>query len=133
MHMEMISKFMQWIGLKEKIDFSDHKPSRVQERDLWWISFGQNIGSEINGKSSLFSRPGIIIKRITNAFYLVAPTTSKPKFGNWYAEISVNKKKTYACLHQIRTIDHRRLSNKIGQIDTAEFKLIKDKFYQLYK
>jgi len=129
----MMKRFFECMTIKEKLHNSDHKPPLVKERDLWWISFGENVGSEINGKSILFSRPGIIIKKLSRQFYLVAPTTSQKKEGSWYVEIKHENKQIFVCLHQIRTIDYRRLSSRIGQIDTDDFNRIKTAFSRLYK
>jgi hypothetical protein len=52
--------------------------------DIWWASVGQNVGSEINGKSRLFSRPVIIFKKLAHGFYFVIPTTTKPKGLQYY-------------------------------------------------
>lgn len=132
--MEIIDKFFEWIKLKMKLDSGTHKPPLVHERDIWWISFGKNVGSEINGKSELYSRPGLVLKKLSSGLYLVAPTTSKSKMGNWYIEIQISgKTKTYICLHQIRIIDYRRLWSKIGQIDSAKFLQVKERFHNLYK
>ena len=129
----MIKKFLEWIKLKEKLHNVQKEPPLVKERDLWWISFGENVGSEINGKSVLFSRPGIVIKKLSRGFYLVAPTTTKKKEGSWYVEITQERKFMYVCLHQIRVIDYRRLSSRLGQIDGSDFEKIKTAFLQLYK
>ena len=131
--MDTLFKFIDWMKLKIKLDSGEHVAPLIHERDIWWISFGKNIGSEINGKSDLFSRPGIILKKLSNSFYLVAPTTSKEKTGSWYTEINYAGRKTYVCLHQIRTIDYRRLRSRIGQIDDIQFGTIKERFKNLYK
>lgn len=39
----------------------------------------------------------------------------------------------YVCLNQIRTIDHRRLFSKLGQIDTDHFDKVKEGFWRLYR
>jgi mRNA-degrading endonuclease toxin of MazEF toxin-antitoxin module len=39
----------------------------------------------------------------------------------------------YVCLNQIRTIDYRRLSSKVGQIDTDDFDRVREAFWRLYK
>lgn len=71
----MIKRFLEWIKLKEKLHDIEAGSPTVKERDLWWVSFGENIGSEINGKSNLFSRPAVILKKLSRGFYLVVPTT----------------------------------------------------------
>lgn len=131
--METLFKFIDWIKIKIILDSIVHKPPLIDERDIWWISFGKNIGSEINGKSRLFSRPGIILKKLSSKFYLVAPTISKDDLGSWYVKITYAGRQTYVCLHQIRTLDYRRLSNKIGQLDDVQFNKIKAGFANLYK
>ncbi len=129
----MIKRFLEWIRLKEKLHNIETKPPLVSERDVWWISFGDNVGSEINGKSDLFSRPGIILKKLSRDLYLVAPTTSKEKEGSWYAPIYHNSRMTYVCLHQIKTIDSRRLSSKLFRLDQDNFLKVKRAFWALYK
>ena len=129
----MIKRFLEWIGLKEKLDKNSSEPPLVKERDLWWISFGENVGSEINGKNKLFSRPGLIFKKLSRGFFLVAPTTTQKKVGSWYVEIKQEGKTMYVCLHQIRVVDYRRLSTRLGQMDSDDFKKIKESFWKLYK
>lgn len=131
--METLFKFIDWMKLKIKLDSGEHKPPLVEERDIWWISFGKNIGSEINGKSNKFSRPGVVIKKLARNFYLVAPTTSKERIGNWYVRIQQNNTVSYVCLHQIRTTDYRRFLSKMGQVDVSDFTKIKTAFAELYK
>ncbi len=129
----MIKKFFEWIELKKKLHEIIFDSPIVKERDLWWISFGENVGSEINGKSKLFSRPALIIKKLSRGFFLVAPTTSMPHQGSWYVKIRHGGKYTFVCLHQIRTIDYRRLSSQLGKIDETDFKIVKEAFHKLYK
>jgi mRNA interferase MazF len=131
--METFLKFIDWMRLKISLDTVQRAIPPVNERDIWWISFGKNIGSEINGKSEWFSRPGLVLKKLSHGFYLVAPITSKQHTGYWYIKIRLTHKDSYVCLHQIRSIDYRRLSNRIGQINSPEFIIIKEKFHELYK
>jgi mRNA interferase MazF len=77
-----IRRFVQWMGLKEKVHRQAHRPPIVSERDIWWASVGENVGSEINGKSGLFSRPVIVFRKLAHGFYFVIPTTTRPKQGS---------------------------------------------------
>lgn len=124
--------FLKWCGLKQKLHENKATGPFVRERELWWVSLGENVGSEINGKSELYSRPVIILKKLAHGFFLVAPTTTKEREGTWYVPIVYNDKKTYVCLHQIRTIDYRRLSSRIGQINGDDFESVKKGFKDLY-
>lgn len=127
-----IKNFLEWIKLKERLHHQTHKPPLVSERDLWWTSIGENVGSELNGKSDLFSRPVIIFKKLSHGFYFVIPTTSQDKEGSWFVSFGHKRKKMSACLHQARAIDYRRLSNKIGQIDTSDYGRVREGFTRLY-
>jgi len=129
----MFKNFLEWIKLKEVLHNKKRITPLVVERDIWWVSFGENIGSEINGKSKWFSRPGLVLKKLSRGSYLVAPTTSKKREGTWYVEITQDGKKMYVCLHQIRTIDYRRLSSRLGHAEGRDFHRVKEAFFRLYK
>jgi mRNA-degrading endonuclease toxin of MazEF toxin-antitoxin module len=95
-------------------------------------SIGENVGSEIGGKSDLFSRPVIVFKKLAHGFYFVIPTTTKEKNGSWY--VAFMHKGTYmnACLHQARAIDFRRISSKLGTLDSEDMRKVKEGFSSLY-
>jgi mRNA interferase MazF len=127
-----MKRFLEWIGLKERLHIKVHRPPLVSEGDIWWASIGENVGSEINGKSALFSRPVIIIKKLSHSFYLVVPTTTKPRIGTWYVQFRHKEMENVACLHQVRSIDYRRISSKLGTLDDADLVRIKEGFKNLY-
>jgi mRNA interferase MazF len=124
--------FPGWMRLKETLHRREHRPPFVSERDIWWASFGENVGSEMNGKSDRFSRPALVLKKLAHGFYLVAPTTTQTHAGSWYVSVSLGGKEECICLNQIRVIDYRRLYSKLGQIDTDNFELVRASFQRLY-
>jgi hypothetical protein len=46
----------------KKLHQGAQSPPLVTAGDIWWASVGQNVGSEINGKSRLFSRPRLLLR-----------------------------------------------------------------------
>lgn len=128
----IIKRFAEWIGLKERLHNTEHKPPLVSEGDIWWVSIGENIGSEINGKSELFSRPAVIFKKLTHGFYFVIPTTTQKKEGSWFVGFRHGGKEMVACLHQARAIDYRRLSAKLGTLDDEDRRRVVEGFGNLY-
>ena len=128
-----MKKFPEWIMLKESLHGAAHKPPLVSEREIWWASVGENVGSEVNGKSKLFSRPVIIFKKLAHGFYFVIPTTTQERQGSWYVGFRQQGKDMIACLHQARAIDYRRLSSRLGRIDSNDFTRIQEGFWDLYK
>jgi mRNA interferase MazF len=127
-----MKRFLEWFGLKETLHEKQHRTPLVSERDIWWASIGENVGSEINGKSERFSRPVIIFKKLSHGFYFVIPTTTQAKEGSWFVPFVHKDKAMTACLHQARAIDYRRLSNKLGRLDTADYERVAEGFATLY-
>ncbi len=127
-----MKQFLEWIGLKERLHNISDKPPLVSQGDIWWASIGENVGSEVNGKSTLFSRPVIIFKKLAHGFYFVIPTTTKIREGTWYVKFRQRERDMVACLHQARAIDYRRLSSKLGTLDDEDYSRIKSGFSSLY-
>ncbi len=127
-----IKNFKDWFSLKPKLDSNNHKPPFVSERDIWWAHLGENIGTEISGKSKKFTRPVIIYKKLSNYTFLVIPTSTKIKSGSWYFNFIYKNKSLITCLHQIKIIDYRRLDDKMGKISQLDFELIKKSLLNLY-
>lgn len=125
-------RFGEWINLKESLNKQINRPPFVSEGDVWWISIGENVGSEINGKDILFSRPAVIFKKLAHGFYFVIPTTTKQRKGTWYIGFKHQSICMAACLHQARAVDYQRLSSKFGTLDNEGFTRIKKGFQELY-
>jgi mRNA interferase MazF len=123
--------FLEWIGLKQKLHETAHKPPHVSERDMWWASIGENVGSEMNGKSDRFTRPVLIIKKLAHGFYFVAPTTTQEREGTWYVHVRLADQDEFVCLHQVRVIDYRRLNSTrtISKTSNRRFSDCMDKMF----
>ncbi len=124
--------FANWMQKKAELDTATHNPPHVSVGDIWWASIGENIGSEVNGKSELYSRPVIIFKKLAHGFYFVIPTSTKDKKGSWYVPYRHQEVHNVACLHQARAVDHRRILSKLGTLDDTDFASVKDGFMKLY-
>lgn len=55
-------KFVDWTKLKIATHFSN-KNVYFREGEIWWVSIGQNIGNEQNGKNTNFERSVLIFKK----------------------------------------------------------------------
>ena len=124
--------FKEWINLKEKLHFNAKLP-RIKEGEIWWCSFGENIGTEINGKSARFTRPVLIMKKLSQFGFMGIPLTSQEKSGSWYAEFEFLNKKEYAALCQARVMSVSRLHSRLGQIPKSDLNLVKNAFHELYQ
>lgn len=123
--------FDDWIDLKERL----HNMNRlrtIHENEVWWCAMGENVGVEINGKSSTLARPVLIFKKLSRYGFLGIPLTSKPHQGSWYAPFRFQGRNQVAVLAQIRVISGSRLYRKIGDIDDSDKTIIREAFRNLY-
>ena len=138
----MQKEFDVWNGLKKQINLKPRVPENeavdvggvyVHPREIWWFSTGVNVGSEIDGKNSLFERPGIILKTHNQFTSTIIPISSnKPEMYFSY-NFLFNDVIQSAILSQAKLIDHKRLSRKIGTLDNENFQRLKNKFLKYYK
>lgn len=130
--MSIVKRFLEWIRLKEKLHSNISKPPLFKEGEIWWCSVGENVGSEINGKSNLFSRPVLIFKKLSSSTFLGIPTSSQDRKGSWYVSITLHGTNSVVVLSQVRVFDFKRLSNRIGRIDSTNMKKVKTGFRNLF-
>ena len=124
--------FEEWIGLKEDLHFNAKMP-RILDGEIWWCSFGENVGVEINGKSARFTRPVLIMKKLSKFGFMGIPLTSQKKTGSWYVEFGFLGKREFAALCQARTMSVSRLHSKLGRVPESDLERVKDAFHKLYK
>ena len=124
-------KFNDWIEIKEKLHNTARIP-RILEGEVWWCGMGENIGTEINGKHATFSRPVVIMKKLSRLGFMGIPLTSQEKTGSWYVEFEFLNKKEYAALSQARYFSVSRLYTKMGRIPDSDLIIIKKGFLDLY-
>lgn len=124
--------FDEWVNLKKKLHFGYSAP-KISEGDIWWCGCGENVGVEINGKSSRFSRPVLVMKKLSFQGFMGVPLTSQEKTGTWYAKFTFLNKNEYAALCQARVMSTSRLYSKIGQIPKSDLEIVRKAFIDLYK
>ncbi len=89
---------------------------------MWWCRFGVNIGTEQDGRGEKFLRPALMLRGFGADACLVAPlTTSTREHPLRIAIGMINEKQARVNLSQLRVIDTRRLTEKIGFLDKAVF------------
>jgi mRNA interferase MazF len=127
-----LKNFTDWFNLKPKLNSAIHKPPLVNIGDIWWCHLGENIGTEISGKSNSFTRPCIVLIKFSQYSFFVIPCSSKTKEGSWFVKFIHNSKEMVAVLSQARSIDYRRIQNKMGRMDESDMENIKTQMKRLY-
>ena len=123
----MEKDFDLWNGIKKVTDAADEAARLYfREGEVWWVRLGKNIGYEIDGKSSEFTRPVVILKKYNQYSFLALPLTTAPKPNPYRLPIGiVDGRKAFATLSQLRNIDSKRLVKKIVHLDPEILAAIK--------
>lgn len=124
--------FENWNTEKQKIHQRiNDKNFWFENREIWWCSFGINIGVEIDGKSQNFDRPALIIKVFNREGLYVLPITTKDKIDKFHFQLKGCGEKEIGfnsvVLTQLKFISSKRLFRKIGIVSKSDFQKIKDK------
>ena len=116
--------FDLWNRLKQLLHNEKQSPF-FRNRDVWFCSFGENIGFEQDGKGEEFLRPVLIVRKFNNDLFLGVALTSQKKEGKYYYKISdIGGRKNWLILSQIRTFSAYRLRYQIGRLSLDEFNSI---------
>ena len=123
--------FMEWMERKEQLHDAKNLVN-IHEGEIWWCAVGENVGVEINGKNKDFSRPILVLKKLSRYGFMGVPLTSQPHEGTWYVKFIFQKKEEFAVLAQSRVVSVQRLYNKMGQLPYSDLQLVKDGFRNLF-
>ena len=123
--------FERWNSLKQRLDEVGRLPA-IKEGEIWWTATGENIGSEINGKNSKYSRPVLILKKLSRYTFMGIPLTSQVKTGSWYVNFIFKDKTEYAAVCQARVMSVSRLYTKIGNVPESDLEKVRAGFLSLY-
>ena len=121
----------KWNTLKGDLHILGRRP-KFATGEIWWASFGDNMGVEINGKHEFYSRPVYIFKKLSSLGFLGVPLTSQNKTGSWYVPFYFNGRFENAILAQIKVMSVYRLYDRIGELDDKNIVRIKEGFQKLF-
>lgn len=125
---EIIRPFVDWIKIKIKLHIDiNERELYFYEKQIWWASIGQNVGSEQNGKNDNFERPILVLKKFNEDTLWAIMASSKIRSGRYYTSCHLDDKEFSLNLSQLRLISSRRLLRLVGMISLEEFELIRDK------
>ncbi|MDR3558719.1 MAG: type II toxin-antitoxin system PemK/MazF family toxin [Candidatus Pacebacteria bacterium] len=129
----MIQKYFKdydgWNHKKKNLNGLPEK--QFSEREIWWVSLGVNVGTEIDGKNYHFERPILVLKKISNHALWALPIGSTPRKGNYFHTIQIGNRSKTISLHQIRLVSSKRLLRNIDRIDFFEYLIILKKMQNL--
>ncbi len=125
--------FDSWNELKKEVEHTElGEDFYFYEREIWWCHIGENVGIESCGKGIKFNRPVLIIKKYNKHHCVVIPTTTTERTGKFYFPVLINGIRSFLMLSQIKTIDSKRLENKIITVEVDEFNKIKNLISEIF-
>lgn len=133
----MKKDFKKWHNKKEFINKMEQRPF-FHELEIWFCYVGVNVGFEQDGQGEDFLRPVIIFRKFNNEIFWGIPLTKsikkikKESLKYYYKFSFIDDVKSLAILSQIRLIDSKRLSRRIGYINENNFKEMKEKLKELF-
>ncbi|MEK7646429.1 MAG: type II toxin-antitoxin system PemK/MazF family toxin [Patescibacteria group bacterium] len=117
----MKKDYSKWSVQKEGINSIETRPL-FQQRDIWFCAIGCNIGYEEDGAGDDFIRPIVVVCKINSNMCWVVPLTRTSKANQFYFKLSVfSEGFSMAILSQLRIVDAKRLSRKIGFVPQDVF------------
>lgn len=124
---DTIKTFVDWIKIKTKTHMRETDDKFIHEGEIWWASFGRNVGSELNGKNDSFERPVLVFKKVSDTTFWALPITSKVKEKVYSQHVFINKngEENAVVWTQIRLLSNRRLIRKAGRLSKGNQKKIK--------
>jgi mRNA interferase MazF len=132
----MKKDFIKWHGKKSAIETIVKRPF-FHEREIWFCYIGANVGFEQDGRGEDFIRPIVIIRKFNNEIFWGIPLTKAKKKLNskakkyYYLFSFMPNIESAAILSQIRLIDGKRLSRRIGSMTETQFRELNKKLKAL--
>ena len=123
----------EWNVVKEDFHCTPNsKLQFVRNGEIWWVGVGENVGVEINGKSEYFSRPVLVLKKLSHYGFMGIPLTSQRHKGSWYVPFIFQGNVETAVLAQAKVFSTARLYGRIGQIPDTDLEKVREGFIKLY-
>lgn len=117
---DKIKQFDMWNSIKKRVN--SLSPRLYTVREIWWCKLGVNVGFEQDGNGEQYQRPVVIVRSFGGKVCMIVPLTTSTHKHNLRIPVGlVDGKNASAILSQIKTIDTRRLSEKISFMDKDRF------------
>jgi len=123
--------FDKWNEVKKRVH-QEERTVNIRAGEIRWVSFGINIGSEIDGKGLSFTRPALILHVIGSHLALIIPMSTKVKDIAGYVPFTWKNITTALCLHQIRIVSNKRVLSRKGRISQNKLKAIKKELSKFF-
>lgn len=123
--------FDKWNAVKKRLQ-AEEREINIRKGEIRWVSFGVNIGSEMDGKGISFARPALIIHVIGARLALIVPLTTKVKDIPGYVPFAWNNRANALCVHQMKVVSQKRILGRLGKISVNRLEQCKNDITSFY-
>lgn len=95
------------------------------EGEVWRAALGVSLGREVLGRGPNYQRPVVILVKHHSSLCMVVPLTTHHKPSKHHIGLTVKGIARRALLDQIRTIDCKRLIQRIDTLSPEDFSNLK--------
>ena len=124
-------RFDEWNEVK-KNTHGLRRMRAMMEGEGWWCARGEHVVVECVGKSEVFSRPVLVLKKLSRFGFMGIPLTSQMHEGDWYVPFVFQGKTSVAVLSQARTFSVLRLCRRMGTLPESDLNAVAIGFDRLY-
>lgn len=118
----MEKDFKRWHEKKSLINKIEERPF-FHERDIWFCHVGVNVGFEQDGSGKDFQRPVVIVRKFNAEIAWIIPLSTTNKRSEFYFPFQFDPKVvSVATMSQIKLLDAKRLSRRIGRMRNDQFR-----------
>ena len=118
--------YVGWYKLKTQLE-KLQADKLFHAREVWWCSFGANVGFEEDGKGELFERPILIVRKFSKDLFMAVPLTTKQKDNRFHHPIKIGDIDGSVIISQARVISTKRLNRRLGKVGKKRFNEVVDK------
>ena len=119
-----VKDFNTWNTVKQRIN-GEARTITMRAGEIRWVSFGVNVGSEIDGKGVSFTRPALILHVIGSHLALVIPMSTTDKELPGYHLLFFKDKWVTLCFSQMRVISQKRIYSRLGKLSRERLLYLK--------
>ena len=121
--------FDAWNEQKKRLHAAARAPI-FREGQVWWCALGVNVGSEVYGKGPKWTRPVIVLRKLSREAAVVVPVTSQQpaRVSDWYFPMRWAGRDQWAMLHQTRMVSAARFTSRMVELPGSDLLALKAAF-----
>lgn len=123
--------FAGWFAHQIELERGGPPRRGFTEGEVWRCALGHNVGHELDGRSRRYWRPVLVLRKLSPAHLLGVPLTGSANQQPFRVPLMFRGKKGYAALDQVRSLDARRLQQRLGALSPEELRLIREELIAL--